>query len=249
MPQIKEHIADRKLHIESFKEKFENFDTITVKKILEFYQDKDAFVKKSTVNWRIYKLVEKGIIQRVGRGKYRLGEQKEFHPKINQSIKSLYTILKNEYPYLDISIWTTEWISQWILHIPSANKTIIEVEKGTEDSVFYFLSDIRKNVFLNPSIDILDKYAQENKNQIIIKKLVTDAPLQKINSLRIPALEKIIVDLILDVETLSEYQGRDLESIIENAYQSYSIQEDKLLRYASRRRKRDFVEQFIKSIV
>nr|WP_281990925.1 DUF6577 family protein [Aquimarina aggregata] len=136
-----------------------------------------------------------------------------------------------------------------MLHIPGTHKIIIEVEKGTEDSVFYFLSDIRKNVFLNPSTDILDKYAQENKNQIIIKKLVTDAPFQKINSLRIPALEKIIVDLILDVETLSEYQGRDLESIIENAYQSYSIQEDKLLRYASRRRKRDFVEQCIKNII
>ena len=122
-----------------------------------------------------------------------------------------------------------------MLHIPSTHKTIIEVEKGTEDSVFYFLSDIRKNVFLNPSRDILDKYAQENTNQIIIKNLVTDAPLQKINNLRIPTLEKIIVDLILDVETLSEYQGRDLESIIENAYQFHSIQENKLLRYASRR--------------
>lgn len=136
-----------------------------------------------------------------------------------------------------------------MLHIPSTHKTIIEVEKGTEDSVFYFLSDIRKNVFLNPSRDILDKYAQENTNQIIIKNLVTDAPLQKINNLRIPTLEKIIVDLILDVETLSEYQGRDLESIIENAYQFHSIQENKLLRYASRRRKREFIAQFIKNII
>ena len=237
------------MHIESFKKKFENFDSITVKKIFDFYQSKDNLIKKSTVNWRIYKLVEKGIIQRVGRGKYRLGEQKEFHPDINQSIKSLYTILKNEYPYLDISIWTTEWISQWMLHIPGMNKIIIEVEKGTEDSVFYFLSDIRKNVFLNPSRDILDKYGQENKNQIIVKNLVTDAPLQKINSLRIPALEKIIVDLILDNEILSEYQGRDLESIIENAYQFHSIQEDKLFRYAKRRGKRDFIQQFIKNII
>ncbi len=240
---------EKTLHIESFKKQFKNFDVITVKNIFDFYKGRDTFIKKSTVNWRIYKLVEKGIIQRIGRGKYRLGEQKEFHPEINQSMKSLYTILKNEYPYLDISIWTSEWISQWMLHIPSTNKTIIEVEKGTEDNVFYFLSDIRKNVFLNPSTDILDKYALENKKQIIIKNLVTDAPLQKINNLIIPTLEKIIVDLILDVKTLSEYQGRDLESIIENAYQSYSIREDKLLRYAGRRRKRDFVEQFIKNIV
>lgn len=136
-----------------------------------------------------------------------------------------------------------------MLHIPGANKTIIEVEKGTEDSVFYFLSGIRKNVFLNPYRDILDKYAQENKNQITVKNLVTDAPLQKINSLKTPAFEKIIVDLILDVGILSEYQGRDLESIIENAYQFHSMQEDKLLRYANGRRKREYVEQFIKRII
>ena len=173
-----------KLHIEPFKIAFKNFDTITIKKVFDFYQKKDVLVKKSTVNWRIYKLVEKGIIQRIGRGKYRLGIQKAFTPLVNKATKTLYTTLKSEHPYLDISIWSTVCVSQWMLYIPEINKIIIDVEKGTEDSVFYFLSDIRKNVFLNPTRDILDKYAQENKNQIIVKNLVTDAPLQKIDSLR-----------------------------------------------------------------
>jgi DNA-binding Lrp family transcriptional regulator len=206
-------------------------------------------VKKNTVNWRIYKLLEKGIIQRIGRGKYRLGKHRGFNPLINKTIKNLYAILKKEYPYLDISIWSTEWISQWMLHVPGINKIIIEVEKGTEDSVFYFLSDIRKNVFINPTRDILDKYTHENKDQIIIKNLITDAPLQKINNLQIPAIEKILVDLILDVKTFPEYQGRDLESIIDNIYQFHSVQEDKLLRYANRRGKRDFIKQFIKNLI
>lgn len=228
---------------------FENLDSISVKAIFNFYRDKDNNVKKSTVNWRIYKLVEKGIIQRIGRGKYKLGRQKPFSPLIPKTIKSLYQTLVKEYPYLEISIWSTEWISPWMLHVPETNKIIIEVEKGTEENIFYFLSDIRENVFLNPPRDILDKYARKNKSQIIIKNLITDAPLQKINNLKVPTLEKIIVDLILDVEILSEFQGRDLDSIIENAYQFHSIQEDKLLRYAGRRRKRDFIEQFIKKII
>lgn len=249
MHKFKLIIAERTLHIESFKKEFDNSDKITVKKIFDFYRSKDSFVRMSTVNWRIYKLVEKEIIQRVGRGKYKLGKQKNFSPLITKETKSIYAMLKKEYPYLDISIWSTNWISQWMLHIPSTNKTIIEVEKGTEDSIFYFLSDIRKNVFLNPSQDILDKYAQDDKNQIIIKNLVTDAPLQRIDNVRIPTLEKIIVDLILDVETYSELQGRDLESIIENAYQLHSIQEDRLLRYASRRGKRSFIQQFIQNII
>ncbi len=135
---------------------------------------------------------------------------------------------------------------QWMLHIPRSYYTIIEVEKGSEESVFYFLSGIRDNVFINPSKDILDKYSKEDNDKVIVKNLVTDAPLQKIDTIQISSIEKIIVDLIIDTELFSEYQGRDLESIIENAYQFNSVNEDKLLRYASRRRKRDFVEKNLK---
>ncbi len=50
-----------------------------------------------------------------------------------------------------------------------------------------------------------------------------------------------MVDLIVDTELYSAYQGRDLDSIIENAVEYYTINNDKLLRYANRRRKKDIV--------
>ena len=81
----------------------------------------------------VYELVDKGIIQRIGRGKYKLGKQKEFTPVISNENKSLYSTLKEEFPFLDISIWTTQWVAQWMLHIPGTYQTIIEVEKGSEE--------------------------------------------------------------------------------------------------------------------
>lgn len=210
-----------------------------------FYQKQDASIKKTTVNWRIHKLVEKGVIQRIGRGKYQLGQQKTFAPEISKQNTLLYKELINEYPFLEISIWSTDWIIPWMLHIPKNSETIIEVEKGAEESVFYFLSDKKENVFLNPSKDILNKYSKD-ANRIIVKNLVTDAPLQKIDNVQISSIEKIIVDLIIEIELFSEYQGRDLESIIENAFQFNSINENKLLRYASRRDKRNLVAQTLK---
>ncbi|WP_147296682.1 DUF6577 family protein [Flagellimonas nanhaiensis] len=242
-------ITETTLHIDALKKRFINVESISVKDIFQFYRSKDEFVKKSTVDWRIYKLVDNGIIQRIGRGKYKFGKQKEFTPLISKSTKSLYNKLKREFPYLEISIWSTEWLRDWMLHIPRNHEVIIETEKGTEESVFYYLSEIRKNVFLNPSIDILDMYANEDKDKIIIRNLITDAPLQRTNNVQIPSIEKIIVDLILDTELYSNYQGRDLESIIENVYNLYSIKEDRLLRYAKRRRKREYVESVIKDIV
>lgn len=132
-----------------------------------------------------------------------------------------------------------------MLHIPNNYETIIEVEKGAEDNVFYFLSNIRKNVFLNPSKDILDKYANRNESIVIIKNLITDAPLQNIKQVKTPRIEKILVDLIVDTELYTAYQGRDLDSIIENAFQYNTIKKDTLLRYADRRRRKPFVKERI----
>lgn len=213
--------------------------------IFTFYKKHDSKVKKTTINWRIYKLVDNGIIQRIGKGKYKLGKQKEFKPLISEEIQILYLKLKAAFPFLNISIWSTKWIVQWMLHIPNNHKTIIEVKKGSEENVFYFLSDIRDNVFLNPSKDILDKYANRNKNIIIIKNLITDAPLQDVEQIKIPSIEKILVDLIIDTELYAAYQGRDLDSIIENAFQYNTIKKDTLLRYADRRRKKPFVNDRI----
>ncbi len=160
----------------------------------------------------------------------------------------MYLKLKEEYPFLDVSIWSTEWIKKWMLHIPNNHEIIIEVEKGSEESVFYFLSNLIENVFLNPSKDILDKYSDNNKPIYIVKNLVTGAPLQKNNEIQISSIEKIMVDIIIDNELYANYQDRDLESIFENTYQFVSVNEDKLFRYASRRNKKELVEEYIKKI-
>ncbi len=245
--QIK--ISTNKLHIEKFKSNFENIYSILIVDIIDFYRKLDNKTKKSTINWRIHKLVEKGIIQRIGRGKYTLGKQKIFIPIISNENELLFSKLKEEFPYLNISIWSTKWLTPWMLHIPNKNKTIIEVEKGTEENVFYFLKDFKENIFLNPSNNILEKYAATNENIIIIKNLITDAPLQKIKKIQISSIEKILVDLIVEVEMFSEYQGVDLENIIENAFEYNTINTDKMLRYANRRRKKNIVQQKINNIL
>ncbi|WP_052158313.1 DUF6577 family protein [Lacinutrix jangbogonensis] len=238
-------ISTTKLHIDTFKSKFNNLESISVSDIFSFYQKYDSKVKQTTINWRIYTLVDDGIIQRIGRGKYKLGKQKEFKPVVSKDNQILYLKLKEEFPFLDISIWSTKWIAQWMLHIPNNYETIIEVEKGAEDNIFYYVSDIKENVFLNPSKDILDKYANRNEPIVIIKNLITDAPLQEVEQVKIPTIEKILVDLIIDTELYKAYQGRDLDNIIENAFQYNTIKKDTLLRYANRRRKKPFVKERI----
>lgn len=171
--------------------------------------------------------------------------QKDFQPEISKEIKELYKTIKAEYPYLEISIWSTEWIIPWLLHIPGNYEIIIEVEKGAEDNMFYYLNESNDNVFVHPTSELLSKYAKSSIPLIIIRNLVTDAPLQIVQSVQIPSLEKLVVDLIVGDGILSKFQGRDLESILENVFGTYTINMDKLLRYAGRKRKKEFVYNYI----
>jgi hypothetical protein len=97
-------ISTTKLHIDTFKSKFENIESISVNDIFSFYQKYNSKVKKTTINWRIFTLVDKGFIQRIGIGKYKLGKQKEFRPVVSKEIQNLYLKLKEAFPFLGISI-------------------------------------------------------------------------------------------------------------------------------------------------
>ncbi len=186
-------------------------------------------------------MIEKGVLKRIGRGKYALGEQIIFTPEITSDIESIYSIVDKQFPYLEKSIWTTKWLNQWMLHIPNKHLIILDVEKDAEENVFYHLKESKKNVFIHTEEDIINKYADDDTDIVIIKNLITDSPLQKIKRVEVPTLEKIMVDLIVDTRLFSAYQDRDLDSIIENAFEYYTINIDRLLRYASRRRKKDIV--------
>jgi len=238
-------INKEKLHIISIEESFKEQEILEINDILSFYRETNPSIKKNTIYWKIHDLVEKGILKRVGRGRYQLGTQNTFSPQLSNKLKTLYKKLDSEFPYLEKSVWNTSWLNQWMLHIPNVNMIFIEVEKGSEENVFYFLSSIQKNTFLNPSEELLLRYANNNKTIYIIKNLVSGAPIQEIKKIKIPTIEKIIVDLIIDKKMLSAFQEKDLDNILDNVFDYYTINKDKLLHYANRRGKKELVKKRI----
>ena len=63
-----------KLQESKVKQLFAQQEVITNTDILYLYREKEPEIPEATVNWRIYHLVQKGVIQRIGRGKYREGK-------------------------------------------------------------------------------------------------------------------------------------------------------------------------------
>lgn len=213
-----------------------------------FYKSIDPMVKQSTVNWRVYNLVQEGILTRVGRGKFILGAGRSFIPKIDSRAKALYNRLTKQFPYLQVCIWHTSIFNELMLHQQGRFYTLVEVEKEATESVFYFLREVHLNVFLDPGLDILNRYAQGGKDIIIIKPLVSEAPMQKVDGVNTVSIEKLMVDIFCDDLIFAAQQGAEMEFIFTEAYSRYTVNESRMLRYADRRRKKTAFDSYLKRI-
>lgn len=189
-----------------------------------------------------------GVLQRIGRGKFTLGEGKIYIPEISSLTKSIYRKLKIEFPYINLCIWNTSVLNEFMLHQPNQFYYLVETDKETTNSVFYFLREIKKSVFIEPTNDILEKYLFNEKEIFIVKSLVSEAPTQIIKEVNTPTIEKMLVDIFCDDVIFSAQQGAEMRTIFKEAFTKYTINQSKILRYADRRRKKEDISRFMKTI-
>jgi hypothetical protein len=110
------------------------------------------------------------------------------------------------------------------------------------------LREIKKSVFIEPTNDILEKYNLNERETFIIKPIISEAPTQNINGIETVTIEKMLVDIFCDDVIFSAQQGGEMRTIFKNAFEKYTINQSKMLRYADRRRKKEELNQFIKTI-
>ncbi len=241
-------IKNKKLHIDQLEERFNKADYFTTKEISEFYLSLNPLVKKTTINWRVYTLIQKGVLTRIGRGKFCLGSNNIFSPELNRKEKVIYNKLKSEFPFVEICVWNTKILNEFMQHQPGNFQIIVEVEKEVTQSVFYFLKELNYPVFIEPTEEILEKYLPTDKEAIIIKSLVSESPLQEIGNIRTVTIEKLLVDIFSDTIIFSAQQGAELRTIFQEAFNKYTVNHSKMLRYASRRRKKESFQEYLSTI-
>jgi hypothetical protein len=189
-----------------------------------------------------------GLLARIGRGKFIIGEGKNFVPEISSKMMAINAKLKNKFPFLKICIWNTSALNEFMLHQPGRFYLLIEVEKEATQSIFYFLKDAKYSVFIDPTSDLLEKYLPSEKESLIIKSLVSEAPIQNIKGINTATLEKMLVDIFCDDVLFSAQQGGEMRSLFKEALNKYSVNENRMLRYADRRRKKESLTKYLNSI-
>jgi hypothetical protein len=232
-----------KLYIEELKKAFGDKEYFQIADLHAFYQSFEASVPKSTVNWRIYALVKEDVIQRIGRGTYKCGSGNNFLPQLSPKALKINVFVKTNFPYLKYLIWHIGEINVFAQHLINKDTYYVEVERDAVDAVFEQLRDKYKYVLKVKTSE--DLYFGESV--IVVRPLVTGSPFQLSNNVPTTTIEKLLVDLYCDKE-FQFLQGYELTHIFNNAFSKYTINLDRLLRYASRKEKRTVIADFIKTI-
>ena len=232
--------------IEAFKDR----SSFNREELYDFYLDFESDLKESTFSWRIYDLKKKDIIKTIGRGLYVISYKPKYKAVLTDNIFKIVRKTNERFEDIKYAIWETQWLNEFSQHQVNNQIIVVEVEKEFTDSLYYYLNDnLRMDFFLNPDDKEIEFYISESNVPVVIKRLVTRAPIQKIKNKKaiipIATLEKIMVDLFADENLYHFYQGSEMINIYQNIIDRYNINFTKLFSYAKRRKKEQEIKQFI----
>jgi len=208
-----------------------------------FYQDLFSFLKSlhpdladKTINWKINQLKNKGYISHLSRSTYSLTKKNEYKPLITPHFKRIFNKVSSNYPLVNLCIWSNNWFNEFMVHQLFRYFIVVETEKDAVSSVFNQLSDSYKNVFFHSDKDVFTRYLNTQDDVIIVKTLISEAPLMKIENVKVPTIEKLLIDCLIESDLLAA-QADEIDNIFINTFEKYVINLNKLRRYARRRNK------------
>ena len=216
---------------------YSNFDDATVlliKDLFVFLKKEFPDVAEKTINWKINQLKTKGILTHMSRGIYSLSKKSAFNPELSPNLKRLYNKVTKELPFINLCIWDSRWFNEFMVHQLFKYHIVVEAEKDATDSVFNVISDFNKNVFLKPDAEIFRRYIINHQEVIIVKPLISESPLQEFDGIKVPCLEKLLIDCLIDNDLFAAQQD-ELDNIYQSVFNKYLINMNKIRRYARRR--------------
>ena len=230
--------------------RFEKGKTFSRGDLYDFYLESETDLKDGTFGWRIYDLKKKNVIKNVGKGIYILCDKPIYQPELNESSKNITRLLDKNFSDLKYCVWESSWLNEFSNHQVTSFFIILEIEKELLNSVFFNLKDKGiRNLFLQPNGREMEIYVLEKEKPVVLKCLISRSPLQQITDkntkINIPYLEKILADIYCDTDIFYFYQGKELETIFENAISRYTIDFSRLLAYAARRGKEIEIKEFL----
>ena len=188
---------------------------------------------EQTVFSRIRALERKGLIYESGRGRYSLGAKPVYKAKVSPRMLELNKLLVGEFVGASLCISTLD-----------ESNIIVETDRKETLRMLVFLRTRYPAVY---SLREAVLHKESLKDAIVVKALVSDAPLVVSDGMSASSLEKILVDIVADKEFF-RMSDDALKKEYQRALEVYPINKNRLLRYAGRRGVTDKVKEHLAGV-
>ena len=184
---------------------------------------------------------EDGLLFPVG------GFKPAFHIVPDEKMRKLFMELKAVLPFAAISIWHTDAILSLMHDIPNISLTIVGAERLAADSVADALENLTGSLILRDSEKSTLTRLAAGRELVVVTPQVSQAPVEVSDSVTVPTLEKILVDILCD-NALHALTGSEAYAIYAAAFDRYAVSRKTLLRYGGRRNRTEAVNTILKEI-
>ena len=224
-------------------------DGFTKQDVATMLCESGASYSDGYIAFSIQKMLAAGTIIRSARGQYKFksNSRNVFQSKPDDKLGEMSGFLKAQFPFVDFCFWATADMMPLMHHIPNIRMKIVNCNKDAVEPVAHSLSNIIDTIVLPDP----DRYSIDNvirdRETVVVLPLISQAPVQIIDGIPTPRLEKILVDILCE-EPLSYLRGRESYYIYETAFKDYEVRVQTLKRYAGRRNRLSEVETILKGI-
>lgn len=184
----------------------------------------------ATLNRYMFELTQAGVIWGAGRGWY------SFIPTPfeldSAPVASMIAEIQGKFPFLDFACWSTQQVNPHMHHMLGKFVTFVEAPRDTMSSVFDLVKGKGFTAYLDPSKREVRKVFSVDERTVVVRPLVTKAPVQA-HALRI---EGILVDLSMELRTLPLLDIQEYSRMVANLVSSQRIDMAELISYARRRK-------------
>jgi hypothetical protein len=121
---------------------------------------------------------------------------------------------------------------------------LVDVERDVTESVYFQLKEEFSGAFLRPPETLLNNVLPDFRLPLVVRYLASENPLSEHDNILVVTIEKMLVDVFCDPE-FSYFMGSERRAVFSNAYYKYTVNENKLLRYAARKRRKEQIQKYI----
>lgn len=179
-------------------------------------------------------LTKEKKLDRTARGEYHLTKRQTFEFIPDKALEKLHRRLKKAFPYTDFCIYDGSIFSSLQHHLAFNRAIYVETNREAVSAVFSHLKETQERVYKQPDAKWMYDYVNLKEPCLIVKTFVTESPVNSVNGVPVPTLEKLLVDIQKDAD-FDYMQGYESVYMYQMAFDLYAVNVSKLLRYAKRR--------------